>query len=152
MIHIVEINEHNHAHAWFAFDEEDFVRKVRADHAQRLAKIIYQQTTARQLLTACGQNKHPQLLALATQHGLDTALYRADYLLGAEHYQTEAISELRACLAAVASAHDFRIYTDDSTAADELESDPLFRTKQGFDAGRKLRAQLIEMEVLADDM
>jgi hypothetical protein len=141
MIHIVEINEQHRACAWFAFDEADFIRKVQVDHGTQPDMLIYAQTTARQLAAE----------ALAAQYGWDTPLYRADYLLGQGAYQTEPVSELRASLAAVASASDFRIYPDDGTAADELDRDPLFQTREGFEAGRKLRAQLVEMEVLAED-
>jgi len=145
MIHIVEINEQNRAHAWFAFDEQDFIRKVRVDHGQQPGIVIHAQTTASQLPAESAAE------TLATQYGWDTPLYRADYLLGRGVYQIEAVSELRACLAAVASASDFRIYPDDDTAADELDRDPLFKSKQGYEAGRKLRAQLVEMEVIAED-
>lgn len=141
MIHIVEINQQNRAHAWFAFDEADFIRKVQVEHGQRPDMVIYDQTTARQIAAE----------ALATQFGWDTPLYRADYLLGHGNYQTEPVSQLRASLAAVASALDFRIYPDDDTAADELDRDPLYKSREGFDAGRKLRTQLVEMEILAED-
>lgn len=158
MIHIVEINEQNRAHAWFAFDEADFIRKVRVDHGQRPETVIYEKTTARQLLSSSpaadatqNRDKLPNCDALAEQHGWDTTLYRADHLLGHGIYQTEPVSELRACLAAVASAVEFRIYGDDDTAADELDRDPLYRTKEGLDAYFKLRSQLVEMEVLAED-
>ena len=158
MIHIVEINEQNHAHAWFAFDEEDFIRKVRVVHGQRPETVIYDKTTARRLLSSRhaadesqSHDKYPDCYMLAAQHGWDVTLYRADHLLGHGIYQTEPISELRASLAAVASAAEFRIYADDETAADELDRDPLFKTREGYDAYLKLRTQLVEMEVLAED-
>lgn len=150
MIHIVEINEQNHAYAWFAFDHEDFIRKVRIDRQAQTNMVIYMQTTAQQLLATPGHITGTAE-ALAEQYGWDTPLYRADYLLEPNNYQCEQISELRASLAAVASANDFRIYTDDETAAEELERDPLFKSEQGFDAALKLHAQLVEMEVIADD-
>lgn len=61
------------------------------------------------------------------------------------------VTELRDCIAIIAKAHDFRIYPDDDTAADELDADPFFKTREGFDAGLKLRAQLVELEVIAED-
>lgn len=141
MIHIVEINAQNRAHAWFAFDEEDFIRKVPAGHGTGPGMVIYGQTTARKLADE----------ALAAQNGWDIPLFRAGYLLGQGVYQNDPVSELRASLAVVAGASDFRIYPDDDTAADELDRDPLFKSKQGFEAGLKLRAQLVEMEVIAED-
>lgn len=149
MIHIVEIHEHHHAHVWFAFDEADFIRKVVVTFGQSPDMCIYRQTTARQLLAEPGIATDAE--ALAAQYGWDAPLYRADYMLGQGVYQTEAVSELRACLAAVASAEDFRVYPDDETAADELDRDPLFKTREGYDAYRKLRSQLVEMEVIAED-
>ena len=154
MIHIVEIDQKHHAHAWFAFDEADFIRKVHVDHDRRPGKVIYDKTTARQLLAAshAGEpHKSPDCYKLAAQYGWDVTLYRADYLLGHGIYQAEPVSELRAYLAAVASASDFRIYPDDDTAADEIDRDPLFKTKEGLDAFFKLRSQLVEMEILAEN-
>lgn len=141
MIHIVEINEQHRAHVWFAFDEADLIRKVQVDRSQDKAMVTYARTTAHQLDDA----------ALASQYGEDTPLYRADYLLGPGTYQTEPISELRACVAAIASTHEFRIYPDDESAADAIDSDPLYRTREGFDAGIKFRAQLVEFELIAED-
>lgn len=149
MIHIVEIHEHHHARVWFAFNEADFILKVGITHGPSQDMLIYQQTTARQLLADSGCATDSE--ALAAQYGWDTPLYRADYMLGQGIYQTEPVSELRACLAAVASADDFRVYPDDDTAADELDRDPFFKTKEGFDAYYKLRSQLVDMEVIAED-
>lgn len=150
MIHVVEINEENHARVWFAFDEADFVRKVQATFGQSTEHIIFEQTTPQQLL----HSKHASaeiISALVTQFGADTTVYRADYLLGHGVYQVEAVSALRASLAAVASVADFRVYTSDEDAAEELDRDPLYKSKEGFDAALKLRAQLVEMEVIAED-
>jgi hypothetical protein len=155
MIHIVEIDEQNHARVWFAFDEADFVRKVQANLAPASEYIIFEQTTPQQLL----HSKHASnetdraetVSALVAQFGADTTIYRADYLLGPSVYQVEPVSALRASMAAVASTHDFRVYSSDEDAAEELDRDPLYRSKQGFDAALKLRAQLVEMEVIAED-
>lgn len=150
MIHIVEIDTQHRARVWFAFDEADFIRKVEADRRPDSEVTVYCQTSARQLLAEQGENAdYPQ--QLAAQHGWDTPLYRADFLLGQGLYRSEPVSELRACLAAVASGHEFRIYADDESAADELDRDPLFKTKEGLDAYRKLRSQLVEMEIIAED-
>ncbi|MGV3582925.1 MAG: hypothetical protein ACO1N8_11550 [Methylophilus sp.] len=150
MIHVVEINEQNHARVWFAFDEADFVRKVQANFGQASENIIYEQTTPQQLL----HSKHTSaeiISALVAQFGAGTTVYRADYLLGYGIYQVEPVSALRASLAAVASVADFRVYTNDEDAAEELDRDPLYKSKEGFEAALKLRAQLVEMEVIAED-
>lgn len=150
MIHVVEIKENNHAHVWFAFDEEDFVRKVQATYGKAAGMMIYQKTTVEQLRSANTVSKEV-IQALAAKHEEQTPLYRADYLLGDGVYQAEPISALRASLAAVASNVDFRIYSNDEEALEELDREPLFKTKDGFDARFKLRSQLVEMEVIAED-
>ncbi|HAF00120.1 MAG TPA: hypothetical protein DCO68_11940 [Methylophilaceae bacterium] len=150
MIHVVEINEQNRARVWFAFDEADFVRKVQANFGETTENIIFEQTTPQQLL----HSKHASaeiISALVAQFGADTIVYRADYLLGHGVYQVESVSALRASLAAVASVADFRVYTSDEDAAEELDRDPLYKSKEGFEAALKLRAQLVEMEVIAED-
>jgi hypothetical protein len=150
MIHIVEIDTQHRARVWFAFDEADFIRKVEIDRKPDPGETVYCRTSARQLLSeAAGNAAYVQ--QLAAQHGWDTPLYRADFLLERGLYRSEPVSELRACLAAVASGHDFRIYADDESASDELDRDPLFKSREGLDAYRKLRSQLVEMEVIAED-
>jgi hypothetical protein len=150
MIHVVEIQENSHAHVWFAFDEEDFVRKVQATYGKEADIVIYQKTTVEQLRSA-NTVSADVIQELATKYGEQTPLYRADYMLGDGVYQAEPISALRASLAAVASNVDFRIYGKDEDALEELDREPLFRTKEGFDARLKLRSQLVEMEVIAED-
>lgn len=150
MIHVVEIHENNHANVWFAFDEDDFVRKVQATYGKESGVVIYQETTVEQLRSTGGVSQEV-IQALAAKYTAQTPLYRADYLLGEGVYQAEPVSSLRASLAAVASNVDFRIYSNDDDALEELDREPLFRTKEGFDASLKLRSQLVAMEVIAED-
>lgn len=150
MIHVVEIKENHHANVWFAFDEEDFVRKVLATYGKNADMMIYQKTTVEQLRSD-NSISADIIQELAAKHDEHTPLYRADYLLGDGIYQAETISALRASLAAVASNVDFRIYSNDEDALEELDREPLFRTKEGFDARLKLRSQLVEIEVIAED-
>lgn len=150
MIHVVEIQENNHANVWFAFDEADFVRKVQATYGKEAGMMIYQETTVEQLQSA-NTVSADVIQKLAAKYAAQTPLYRADYLLGEGIYQAEPVSALRASLAAVASNVDFRIYSNDEDALEELDRDPLFRSKEGFDARFKLRSQLVEMEVIAED-
>ncbi|HEY3301047.1 MAG TPA: hypothetical protein VGJ90_09765 [Methylophilaceae bacterium] len=150
MIHVVEIQKNNHARVWFAFDEEDFVRKVQVTYGKEGDVVIYQRTTVQQLQSSGGVSVDVTH-ELSAKYGEETPLYRADFMWGDGVYQTEPVSALRASLAAVASNADFRIYINDEEALEELDREPLFRTKLGFEARLKLRSQLVEMEVIAED-
>jgi hypothetical protein len=150
MIHVVEIQENKHAHVWFAFDEEDFVRKVQVTYGKAVGVVIYQKTTVQQLRSSGGVSADV-IHELSAKYGEEISLYRADFIWGDGIYQAEPVSALRASLAAVASNADFRIYINDEDALEELDREPLFRTKQGFDARLKLCSQLVEMEVIAED-
>lgn len=103
MIHIIEINENFKANVWFAYNEQDLIRKI-----------------------ALRQGERPQPA-------------------------TDLAEALQAAVRVIAQSHDFRIYADDAGAADELDGDPFFRLREGMDAGYKLRRQLIELDILADD-
>lgn len=160
MIYVVEIPEQARPRAWFAFDQQDFVRKVRASKASG-DWTIYALATAHGLLGSAGltadapgaSDAQPEIFALAERHGWEAELYRADYLLGPGEYQTEPVTEFEACVAAV--AHDLRacrIYLSDESASSALYRDPLYDVRDGFDAHMALREQLIAMEVIADDM
>ena len=147
MIHVIQVNENDQAKAWFAFDEYDLMQKVKLQYAQDPSIVIYQEATPNTLLS---ENKEIAE-TLADEYGWDTKIYRADFMFEQGQYQTEPVSELRACVAAIASSKDFRIYPDDDTAADALDSDLFFKSREGFNAGLKLREQLVSMEVIAED-
>ncbi len=55
MIYIVEFPHQGRAHAWFAFDRDDFVRKVRATHETDLAPEDFDASVAvlERALRAC---------------------------------------------------------------------------------------------------
>ena len=111
MIYTVEVPSPGKANAWFAFDQGDFVGKV---HAAKATDdwTIYATTTPRQQLELIGdtaessaaREAYAWIFKLAEEHGWDTLLYRADYLLSHGLFQTEPVSEFEACVAAV--AHD----------------------------------------------
>lgn len=160
MILVVEIPHAGKPRCWFAFDEEDFVRKAHAALPAGDA-VVFSAGTARGLLAAQGliadapglAGSHPQILQLATEHGWDTTLYRADHLLAPGLYQAEPVPEFLAWVAALAHAlKDCRIYMDEEQAMDELYADPLYAGREGFYAHMALRDQLIALEVLSDDM
>jgi hypothetical protein len=76
-------------------------------------------------------------------------LYRADYLLGEGVFQTVAVSEIDACVAALMQrAKNCKIYWSDTQATAALENDPLFQSKTGYWARDALREQLVSLEIL----
>jgi hypothetical protein len=160
MILTLEIPQQGKPSCWFAFNEDDFIRKARVAR-QAADGVIFNVSTPRELLVARGcipdspglRDRHADVLELATAHGWDTALYRADYLLAPGYYQAEEVTEFLAHVAAV--AHPLkacRIYRDEEQAMDALYSDPLYAGKEGFYAHMALREQLIALEVISDDL
>jgi hypothetical protein len=160
MILTVEIPHHGRPSCWFAFDDEDFIRKVRLARKD-VGGVVFGIETPRRLLSARGASpdspgvheQHPDLLELAAAHGWDSNLYRADYLLAPGHYQAEEVSEFVAHVALL--AHDLkacRVYPDEEQAMDALYADTLYEGREGFYAHMALREQLIALEVLADDL
>lgn len=162
MILTVEIPREGKPHCWFAFDEDDFIRKVRIARPNPDA-VVFAMHTPKQLLEARGEQpgspgleqRHADLVALGTEHGWETVLYRADYLLAPGHYQTEEVSEFVAHVAfLLQDLADCRIYPDEEQAMDALDQDPLYdrSRRECFYAHMALREQLIALEVMADDM
>lgn len=156
MIYVVEFPEEGHAKSWFAFDRQDFARKVYVSD-KRKEWEIFDVATARELLELMGSSpeaddvrkKFPAICSLADQHGWDTPLYRADYLLGEGVFQTEAVSEIDACAAALSSrVKTCRIYWSDTQATAALESDPVFDSRGGYREREALREQLVALEIL----
>lgn len=160
MIFTLEIPHQGKPGCWFAFNEDDFIRKVLS--AGRIADaVIFSANTAREMLAARGwvpnspipAARHENFLELATLHGLDAPLYRADYLLAPGHYQVEPVSKFVAYVAAAArDLKACRVYYDEERAMDALYNDPLLSGEQGFYAHMALRAQLTALEVLSDDL
>ncbi|WP_367025743.1 hypothetical protein ABZN20_14835 [Methylococcus sp. ANG] len=160
MIYVVEVPSPGKANAWFAFDREDFSRKVRAAKEQD-GRVIFAVTSPRRLLEAAGLTpespeagaSHGPILELAEKHGWDTELYRADDLLGEGVYDSEPVSEFEACVAALADGLEgCRVYLSDQSAMNALYGDPFYQGREGFPAHMALREQLIAMEVISDDM
>jgi hypothetical protein len=146
--------------AWFAFDLEDFGRKVRAAKAAE-GRTVFEALTPRGQLEEAGLDPEspearavrPETFALAEQYGWDTPLYRADYLLEPGVWQAEPVSELDAYAAAVAEGREAcRVYLSDQAAETALYRDPLYQGREGFYAHMALREQLIAMEAISDEM
>jgi hypothetical protein len=156
VIYVVEFPHRGRAHAWFAFDRDDFARKVYATD-ERSECEIFDIVNARGLLDLLGVTPdepaaragYPAICALGDLHGWDTPLYRADYLSGTGMLQPESISECDACAAALEHRlRAYRIYWTDAQATAALESDPVWHDLEGAWARDALREQLIALEVL----
>lgn len=113
--------------------------------------------TARELIELLGKtvdipdvrDEFPAICSLGEQHGWDTELYRADYLLGEGVFQTEAVTETDACVAALSRrTKACKIYWPDTQATAALENDPIFDSEAGSWAQDALRAQLVALEIL----
>lgn len=156
MIYVVEFPEHGRAHAWFAFDQQDMLLKIYATDA-RHEREIFDVVTPRELLellnktvdTPDARDEFPAICSLGDEHGWDTPLYRADYLLGAGVFQPEAVSEIDACAAALtARSQVCRVYWSDTQATAALEKDPVFDSEAGCWGQDALRGQLVALEIL----
>ncbi len=128
MIYVIEFPEQGRAHAWFAFEKQDLLRKIYAADARKEWEI-FDVVTARELLEMSGmapdtadvRDKFPAICGLGDQHGWDTPLYRADSLLGDGVFQTAAVSEIDACVAALMQrAKNCKIYWSDTQATAAL--------------------------------
>lgn len=159
MLYVVEVPNEGKPKSWFAFDEADLMRKVHAAKTEPYP-VVYAQTSARQQLEKLAAASGPeseaersQLQSLSEQVGLDTVLYRADYLLGPAIYQAEAVDELEACVSALNSNLKVcRIYGSETAAVNALYNDPIFDPYKEFYNHMALREQLIAMEVISDDL
>jgi hypothetical protein len=160
MLYVVEIPHEGRAKSWFAFDQDDLMRKVHAAKTES-NQMVYCTTTAGEQLEKLGTaTDNPDadaernlLLELIEQQGGDTVLYRADYLLGSDVYQAEAVSELDACVTALATDLKLcRIFGSETAAVNALYNDPIFDPNKEFYNHMALREQLIAMEVISDDL
>lgn len=160
MIYIVEFPHQGRAHAWFAFNRDDFVRKVQATRT-RDGWVIFDALSARERLTAHGMQpespdaaqSHASLFELACTHGWDTPLYRADHVLGQGVLQTEPLDEFDASVAALAQdLKNCRVHLSDEQAIAALQRDPLYDPDKGFYAHMALREQLIAMDAMEEDI
>lgn len=156
MIYVVEFPEQDRAHAWFAFEKQDLMRKIYVSD-KRKEWEIFDVVTARELLELPGKtpdtpnirDEFPAICSLADQHGWDTPLYRADYLLGDGVFQPAAVTETDACIAALTRRNKAcTIYWSDTQATAALENDPFFDREAGSSARDALRDQLVALEIL----
>lgn len=160
MIYVLELPESGDPRAWFAYDDEDFSRKVAASDPLQ-AWEIHDDVTAHGLLNDVGhavldaeaRERFPAICELGDDHGWDTPLYRADYYLGRGVFRTEPVDEREALVAALAArSGDCYIYWNEREAVGAFEGgDPRIAGKALWRARRALYEQLLALEVLADD-
>lgn len=160
MIYVVEIPEPGDPMAWFAYDDDDFERKVVATDPLQ-AWEIHDAVTARELLEDVGhatpdagaRARFPAICALGDTHGWDTRLYRADHLLGRGVFQVQPVGMREALTAALAARGGERcIYWSEVDALRAFEgADPRLMGPARWRARRALHEQLVALDVLADD-
>ena len=158
MIYVIEMPEGARPLAWFAYDEADFMRKVAASDPLA-AEEIHDTLTARELLEFDGREpdadtraQFPALCALGDAHGWDTALYRADYLLGRGMCRPEPVALRDAATAALAARGACIVYFSDTEALAAFEgADARLAGDANWHRRRALYEQLVALEVLADD-
>ena len=161
VIYVVEAPTQGEAHAWFAFDEEDLLRKVAANDV-RSSHEIWDCASARELLDLFDESpgnagvaeRYPGICALGMQFGWDAVLFRADYLQEPGLYAAEPVRLLDACRAALrARGGEWRFYEGEAHALIAVDkADALFDRAGGWRARWALRQQLIAVEALADDL
>lgn len=160
MIYVVEVPQQGDPRAWFAYDDEDFARKVAASDTLP-AWEIHDALTAADLLDAVGhaaaderaREMFPAICALGDEHGWNTRLYRAAHLLGRGVLRAEPVTQREALAAALAARGGAScIYWNDRDAIAAFEgADPRIAGRALWRARRVLYEQLVALEVLADD-
>jgi len=159
VIYVVELSDSAPPRAWFAYDDDDFARKV-ATSDPLAPSEIYDKVTPRELLALADQSpseqmreQYPSICEVGDRDGWDTLLYRADYLLGRGVCQHEPVTERDALAAAlVARGGSCFIYWNDRDAIGAFEgADPRLAGQSNWWARRALYEQLVALEVLADD-
>jgi hypothetical protein len=161
VIYVVEAPAVGEAKAWFAFDDDDLLRKVAAGDARAIHEI-WDIATARELLDLFDQTpesagvsqRYPAIAALGADCGWDTPLFRADYLREPGLYAPQPVRAVDACRAALrARGGEWRFYEGEQHALTAVDKpDALFDRAGGWRARWALRQQLIAVEALADDL
>lgn len=161
MIYVVEFPGAGDPRAWFAFDDDDLLRKVAAGDG-RSAHEIWDRASARELLDLFDESpdavgaseRYPGVYALGVEFGWDTPLFRADYLQEPGLYAPEPVRLVDACRGALrARGGEWRFYEGEQHALVAVDKpDVLYDQPGGWRARWALRQQLIAVEALADDL
>jgi hypothetical protein len=158
MIFVLELPPDADPLAWFAFGEDDLLRKVEADDPLQPWEL-WDRSSARELLALFDETpesagvsaRFPGICTLAAEQGWDAALYRADHLLGRGLYRNAPVSKAEAAEAALKARGDCRLWWSEEAAVlgMEADTDPLW-AGAGWKARWALREQLVATEALAD--
>ncbi|MDO9313127.1 MAG: hypothetical protein Q7T97_01100 [Burkholderiaceae bacterium] len=161
MIYVVEAPPQGEARAWFAFDEDDLLRKVAAGDP-RAEHEIWDRASVRELLemfderpdSAGLDERFPGLHRLGLDCGWETPLFRADYLQEPGLYAPQPTRLIDACRAALRfRGGEWRFYEGEQHALIAVDKpDELYDRPGGWRARWALRQQLIAVEALADDL
>jgi len=157
VIYVVEQSDSAPPLAWFAYDDDDFARKVAASDPLG-PEEIYDVSTPRELLGFSGPSpgadaraQYPSICAIGDAYGWDTPLYRADYLLGRGLCRPGPVTRRDASEAALKARGDCLVYWNDRDAIGAFEgADPRLAGERHWHARRALYEQLVALEVLAD--
>lgn len=145
--------------AWFAFDEEDLLRKT-AQATGRAEWALWDRRSARELLdlfdctpdTPGLDQRLPGIAALGREQGWDRPLVRADAVLGEGLYSAEPVTPVQACRAALTEGGALALlWPDEPAAVLAWEDDALPAwTELGWRARKALHEQLLATEALAE--
>lgn len=160
MIYVVEVPPQGEPRAWFAFDDDDLLRKVAGGDA-KAGHEIWDRASARELLGLFDERpadpgvaeRYPGICAFGAEFGWDTPLFRADYVREAGLYAPEPVRLVDACRAALrARGGQYRFYEGEQHALAAVDApDALYDSGGGWRARWALREQLVAVEALADD-
>lgn len=158
MIYVLEVTPAGEANGWFAFDQNDLIRKISVIRTEP-EQLVYQAASPRKLLALAGRTPETAtaadagIVALANEYGWETTLYRADYMLEPGSYQAEEVPELSAAITALAHGlKTCRVYMSEEVAIEALDNDPIFEGRQGYKAYDALHSQLVALDVLPSNL
>ncbi len=161
MIYVVHAPEQGEPSAWFAFDDDDLLRKVAANDGKPEHEI-WDSASATELLELFDEHpdnpgaadRYPGICTLGAEFGWRTPLFRADYLQTPGLYAPEPVRLVDACRAALrARGGEWRFYEGEQHALIAVDKpDALYDRPGGWRARWALRQQLIAVEALADDL
>jgi hypothetical protein len=159
VIYVLQLPADGAPQAWFAFDDDDLLRKT-AQATGRETWAVWDRRSARELLelfdctpeTPGLDQRLPGIAALGREQGWDRPLVRADALLGAGLYGTDAVTPAQASLAALCDGGaSALLWPDEPSAVLAWEDDTLTAWQgAGWKARRALHEQLLATEALAE--
>lgn len=159
MIYVLQLPPDGMPLAWFAFDEDDLLRKT-AQATGRAEWAVWDRRSARELLdlfdctpeTPGLDQRLPGIAALGREQGWDRPLVRADALLGEGLYSAQAVTPAQACRAALSEVGGQAwLWPDEPAAVLAWEDDSLPAWHgPGWKARQALHEQLLATEAVAE--